>query len=94
MARHRITCIVKPDPQNRHEHITHVGCAGESLLWPRSKVIKALEGKTDTFYVHEGNKEVEVVVAYPTDGRAPFIRTRADGVWKDNLLALNQCVVR
>lgn len=64
------------------------------MLWERSKVIRALENKTDTFYVHEGNREVEVVVAYPTDGRAPFIRTRSDGVWKDNLLALDQCVVR
>ena len=94
MARHRIICIVKPNPQSAHEHITHVGCQGEAQLWTRANVIRALENKTDTFYVHEGNREVEVVVAYPTDGRAPFIRTRADGVWKDNLLALDQCVVR
>ena len=94
MARHRITCIVKPNRESKHEHITDVGLQDDTTLWPRSKVIKALENKTDTFYVHEGTYEVEVVVAYPTDGRAPYIRTRADGVWKDNLLALAECVVR
>ncbi|MDE1919430.1 MAG: DUF3892 domain-containing protein [Patescibacteria group bacterium] len=94
MARHRITCIVKPNPENRHEHITHVGCEGESLLWKRSKVIEALENKTDSFYVREGGEQVEVIVAYPRDGRDPYIRTYTDGVWKDNLLALKQCVVR
>lgn len=94
MAHHRITCIVKPNPENRHEHITHVGCEGEAILWPRSKVILALQQKTDSFYVREDSKQVEVVVAYPRDGSTPYIRTIADGVWKDNLLALGQCVVR
>lgn len=95
MERHRVTCIVKPNPEDRHEHITDIGCEGDPFLWPRSKVIKAIENKTDSFYVREGDKQVEVIVAYSKETRrAMYIRTYADGVWKDNLLALNQCVVR
>lgn len=94
MARHRITCIVKPNPENRHEHVTDVGLADDDYLWSRAKVIKAIEQKTDSFYVHEGNLEVSVYVVHPDDGRAAYIRTYSDGKWKDNLLALTQCVIR
>jgi hypothetical protein len=27
-------------------------------------------------------------------GRAPFVRTYADGDWNNNLLSLNQCPIR
>jgi hypothetical protein len=36
-------------------------------------------------------KRAEVGVVRPTDGRAPFLRTHADGYWNDNLLSLMQC---
>jgi hypothetical protein len=36
-------------------------------------------------------KRANVAVVRPTDGRAPFLRTHADGTWNDNLLSLKQC---
>jgi hypothetical protein len=31
-------------------------------------------------------------VVHPA-GRAPYVRTHADGDWNDNLLSLNQCAL-
>lgn len=94
MARHRITCIVKPDRNSPHEHITWVGSSDEGLAWTREDAIKMLENKTDTFYVRTGTHTAEVSVYYPTDGRRPFLRTHSDGYWNDNLLSLEQCILK
>lgn len=92
MADCHITCITKPDPQSPHERITHVGNPAAKWFWPVKDVIQSIENKTNTFFVLDsrGNR-ANVGVVKPTDGRAPYIRTYADGKWTDNLLALNQC---
>jgi hypothetical protein len=38
----------------------------------------------------QGNRS-EVGVVNPGNGRARYVRTFADGVWNDNLLALPEC---
>lgn len=92
MADCQITCITKPNVSSPHERITHVGNPAAKWHWPVADVIHSIEAKTNTFYVKDqfGNR-AEVGVVRPADGRAPFIRTYADGKWNDNLLALNQC---
>lgn len=94
MADCQITCIRKPDRFSRHEHITHVGNAANNWMWRREAVIESIDAKTNTFYVlnPEGTKRANVVVVRPTDGRAPFLQTHADGQWNDNLLSLMDCV--
>ena len=92
MADVRVTCIIKPGSDNRHEHITHLGNQ-PNWLWTREDVIKSIEAKTNTFYVLDDRtkKRAEVGVVRPDHG-APYLRTYADGVWNDNLLALKRCV--
>jgi len=91
MADLRVTCISKIPPGDRYEHITHLG--GYGWKWGRTKVIYAIETHKDTFYVIDrGNgKRSEVGVMTPRYIGAPFLGTRADGDWNDNLLALPQC---
>lgn len=84
----RITHIRKPDRQNSHEHITHVGNPSAKWFWPREDVIASINAKTNTFYVLEGGRRSEVGVVNPDDGRSAFLRTYADRYWNDNLLAL------
>lgn len=92
MADCQITCIVKPDVNSRHEHITHVGNPAASWMWPREQVITSIDNKTNTFYVVDPatGRRSDVGVVRQTR-KAPFLRTYADGDWNDNLLSLNQC---
>lgn len=90
----QVTCITKPNPLSQHEHITHLGNS-PTWLWTREQVIASIEAKINTFYVRDPNngKRSEVGVVR-TVGKAPFLRTYADGDWNNNLLSLNQCPYR
>jgi Protein of unknown function (DUF3892) len=92
MADVRITCITKPNPSSSHEHITHVGNPAAGWKWPREEVIESIEAKTNTFFVLDSatSKRSEVGVVRES-GKAPYLRTHADGYWNNNLLSLNQC---
>jgi Protein of unknown function (DUF3892) len=94
MADVQVTCITKPDPQSPHEHITRVGNPSAGWNWPREQVVASIEAKSNTFYVLDPKtgKRADIGVVRTT-GRAPFLRTYADGCWNDNLLALNQCPI-
>jgi len=97
MADCQVTCITKPHPQSAHEHITHIGGSdgGSGSPWKitREEAIQYIDSRTHSFYVMDPNtrKRAEVGVIRPSDGRAPFLRTYADGTWTDNLLSLRQC---
>jgi hypothetical protein len=88
MADVQVTCINKPHPQSPHEHITHLG--GANWKWTREQVIVSIDAGTNTFYVLAGGKRSDVGVVREA-GKAPFVRTHADGYWNNNLLALPQC---
>jgi hypothetical protein len=92
MADVQVTCITKPHPLSPHEHITHLGNPQVGWEWTREQVIASIEAGTNTFYVRDPKtgKRSEVGVVRPA-GRAPYLRTHADGYWNDNLLALDQC---
>ena len=93
MADVRVTCINKPHLHSPHEHITHLGNP-PTWRWTREQVIASIEAGLNTFYVQDPvtgkRSEVGVVKAA---GRAPYLRTHADGYWNDNLLSLSQCPV-
>jgi hypothetical protein len=72
----------------RHEHIASVrwrnpsdGNTGQST---RADMVKWIDGGGEA-RVRDGNDDVMVGVVKATP---PYIRTYADGKWKDNLLAL------
>lgn len=94
MADCQVTCIVKPHPLSPHEHITHVGNP-PTWIWPREQVIASIEARTNTFFVLDPRtgKRADVRVVREA-GKAPYLRTYADGDWNDNLLSLQQCPVR
>ncbi len=92
MADVQVTCITKPHPQSPHEHITHVGNPKDGWKWPREQVIASIDAKSNNFFVIDpGNGKRSDIGVVPPAGRAPFLRTYADGDWNDNLLSLNQC---
>lgn len=86
----RVTCITKPDRFSADEHITHLG--GANWYWTREEVIASIDARTNTFHVvdAQGHRS-EVGVVDPGNGRARYVRTYADGIWNDNLLALPEC---
>ena len=90
MADVQVTCIIKPNRESQHEHITHLG--GSNWLWTRDEVMRSIEDKTNTFYVLDpvSRKRSNVGVMRPTV-RDPYVKTYADGDWNNNLLSLNQC---
>ena len=94
MADAQVTCITKPNPQSAHEHITHLGNSPQ-WVWPREQVVASIDAKTNTFFVRDPRtgqrSEVGVV---REQGKAPYLRTYADGNWNNNLLSLDQCPYR
>jgi len=64
-------------------------------MWTRERVIQSIEAKFDTFFVLDPvtGKRAEVGVVREA-GKAPYIRTYADGKWNNNLLSLNQCPIK
>ena len=91
----QVTCITKPHPQSPHEHITHLGnprSTNGGWLWPREQVIASIDAKTNTFFVIDPltGQRANIGVVRET-GKAPYVRTYADGKWNNNLLSLNQC---
>jgi hypothetical protein len=87
----QVTCINKPNRNSPHEHITHL--VGSTWKWTRQQVIQSIDARTITFYVVDpvSGRRADVRVVRPTDGRAPYVQTYADGVWTNNLLALPEC---
>ena len=94
MASHRITCITKSHPNGGYEHITHAGNPAAGWNWLVEQIVLSIENKTNTFYVHDDRTGKQAYVGVVRiEGRRPYIRTYADGVWNDNLLSLNACPV-
>jgi len=53
-------------------------------------IVQLIESGTHRFYTKEGNASAWVGVRTSAAGNK-FLQTYADGVWKDNLLALSEC---
>jgi hypothetical protein len=92
MADVLVACITKPHPHSPHEHITELGNPKANWKWSREQVIASIEAKTNTFYTldRRTGKRADIGVVRPA-GRPAYVRTHADGVWTDNLLAMDQC---
>lgn len=95
MADVQVTCIIKPNINSAHEHITHLGNPIGNWVWTREDVIRSIDAKTNTFYVLDpaNGKRADIGVVREV-GKLPYLRTHADGRWNNNLLSLNQCPFR
>jgi hypothetical protein len=87
MADVQVTCINKQPRNNSHEGITHLG--GQGWKWTRQQVIDSIKNRTNTFYTWVNGKRADIGVVNGPNG--DYVRTYADGVWTDNLLALSEC---
>ena len=87
MADARVTCINKQPRENPYEGITHLG--GATWKWTREQVIASIEAKTNTFFTSVNGKRANIAIINGPNGK--YLRTHADGVWNDNLLALPEC---
>jgi hypothetical protein len=88
MADVQITCINKPDRNNTHEAITHVG--NSQGKWTVAQVVTWIEAKEHTFYAMVGGKRANIGVRTSDRGHK-YLQTHADGYWNNNLLALAEC---
>ena len=93
MKEHQVTCIIKSIPNGAHEHITHIGNIAQGWKVTRELTIRQIEAKTDSYYTIEKitGKRAYVGVVPSQGGKAPYLRTHADGKMNDNLLAQPQC---
>ncbi len=87
MADVQVTCINKQPRADPHQGITHLG--GANWRWTRQQVIDSINNGTNTFYTLVGGRRANVGVINGPGG--PYVKTYADGVWNDNLLALPEC---
>ncbi|KAF0098948.1 MAG: hypothetical protein FD144_4023 [Rhodospirillaceae bacterium] len=87
MADVQVTCINKLPRNNPHEGITNLG--GPGWKWPRQQVINSINEKSNTFFTRVNSKRADIGVVHGPNG--DYLRTHADGVWNDNLLALPEC---
>ena len=94
MADYRIDCVNKPDRNNSHDRITHVGGPSPdgSGRWKATvpDVVGYIESKAHRFFTSEAGTVAWVGVRTSAVGNK-YIQTHADGVWRDNLLALKEC---
>lgn len=88
----RIECINKSPRQDPHKRIESVGGNNEDgTRWKMSedRAIQAIESGTYSFYVGVNGQSVDVIVA--THEGTKYLKTTADGLQPNNLLALPEC---
>jgi hypothetical protein len=91
----QILCIVKPNPISSHEHITHVGTSISNALIPVEQVIRNIKTRVAKYFVRDAQGNTADVLVVPmTMRRREHIRTVRDGKYTDNLLSLNQCIIK
>ncbi|HZZ56485.1 MAG TPA: DUF3892 domain-containing protein [Opitutaceae bacterium] len=89
----QVSCITKSTPYGSHEHITHIGGIG-STAWRLTKesAIRRIDSKEESFFTIDKTTGKRAYVGVVREaGKPPFLRTHADGVWNDNLLAQPTC---
>lgn len=92
MGEFQVTCINKPDRNSRHEHITHIGNNTAGWKMTREEAIRRIDAKTDAYFTVDQTTGKKMYIGVVREqGKAPFLRTHADGKWNDNLLAQAEC---
>ena len=90
----RVTCINKTPGTDPHERIQAIGGInpdGSRWRLPLAEAIAGITRREWVFYVERPvGTMVEVQIAHSSAGH-PYLKTVADGIQPDNLLALPEC---
>lgn len=93
-SRHEVTCIV-PDGADADQRIDQIGGKqggpnnGPWFLYI-DDAINGIENGTWSFWTQGGGRAANVIVAKRPNGRK-YLKTEADGIEPNNLLALPRC---
>src|SRR6266566_5855275 len=91
----QIVCINKPyGHDNAHEAVVNYGyrdtTSGQTMIVPRQDMVDWVKKPGNQAYVVD-NSGQRVNCYVNSKGTTEFLQTYADGVWKNNLLSLNEC---
>lgn len=89
MADRKVNCTTKSNKS--HESITHLG--GSGWFSTKEQVIVDIDYGVHTYFTLVNNKRADVKVVREA-GKAPYLRTVADGYYTNNLLELPDCPSR
>jgi len=86
-----ISCIVKANRYSPNEEIQEVGGIHRGERWriTQQAAINGIESRKWAFYVLQGGKKVNVIVAERFGDK--YLKTENDGYGQNNLLSLNTC---
>ncbi|MFF0482166.1 DUF3892 domain-containing protein [Streptomyces sp. NPDC004435] len=90
----QITAVRLTAGGTTHEHITHLWwtnqTSGEASNSTRAQIVDWIENQAGKAYTSDAaGHRTEVAVVTPARGEK-YLRTHADGVWTNNLLALHR----
>jgi hypothetical protein len=93
MSDFEITGINKPHHQSPYEHITHIGNLEGHWRITRESAIRRITGGEERYFTVDKTtgQHIPIRVAANDGGKTPYLKTRPDGKWLDNLLALPEC---
>lgn len=92
MKEFEVNCINKPNRDSAHEHITHIGNTVNNWRLTRESAIQRIDSKTEAFFTVDNiNRKRAYIGVVREPGKAPYLRTYADGKWDNNLLAQPEC---
>lgn len=93
MSEHQVTCINKPHHHSSHEHITHIGNSQEQWRIKREDAIHLIDSKQKRFFTVDKTtqRKCYIDVVRNDQGKAPYLRSHADGKPNDNLLEQSEC---
>lgn len=92
MKEYEVNCVNKPNRSSAHEHITHIGHAVNKWRLTREAAIARIDSKSEAFYTVDKTTGKRAYIGVVREmGKAPYLRTHADGKWNDNLLAQSEC---